>query len=57
VGKIPDQIRKVIDEYVRAFENNHIRVQSAVLFGSYAEGRANEWSDVDIALVSDSFKP
>jgi len=25
------------------------------LFGSYAEGRANEWSDIDIALVSDSF--
>jgi predicted nucleotidyltransferase len=26
------------------------------LFGSYAEGRANEWSDIDIALVSDSFE-
>ncbi len=25
------------------------------MFGSYADGRANEWSDIDIALVSDSF--
>jgi predicted nucleotidyltransferase len=55
VAKIPDQIRKVIDEYVRALENNHIHVRRAVLFGSYAEGRANEWSDIEIALVSDSF--
>jgi uncharacterized protein len=55
VAKIPDQIRKIIDEYIRALENNHIHVRSAVLFGSYADGRANEWSDIDIALVSDSF--
>jgi uncharacterized protein len=55
VAKIPDQIRKTIDEYIRALENNHIHVQGAVLFGSYADGRANEWSDIDIALVSDSF--
>jgi predicted nucleotidyltransferase len=50
VAKIPAQIRKVIDEYVRALENNHIHIRSAVLFGSYAEGRANEWSDIDIYL-------
>lgn len=55
MAKVPNQIRKIIDEYIRALENNHIRVQSAVLFGSYADGRANEWSDIDIALVSDFF--
>ena len=53
--KIPDQIREVIDKYIRALEENHIHVRRAVLFGSYAGGRANEWSDIDIALVSESF--
>ena len=52
---IPDQIREVIDKYIRALEENHIHVRRAVLFGSYAGGRANEWSDIDIALVSESF--
>jgi uncharacterized protein len=55
VAQILAQIRKVIDKYVRALENNQIHIRRAILFGSYAEGRANEWSDIDIALVSDSF--
>jgi predicted nucleotidyltransferase len=25
------------------------------LFGSHAHGKANEWSDIDVALVSDAF--
>lgn len=54
--KIPDQIRKILNKYIHTLEENHIHVQRAVLFGSYADGRANEWSDIDIALVSDSFE-
>ncbi len=30
-------------------------MQEIYLFGSYARGEQNEWSDVDIALVADSF--
>ncbi len=55
MAKIPDQIREVIKKYILTLEENHIHVLRAVLFGSYAEGRANEWSDIDIALVSESF--
>lgn len=54
--EIPDQIRDIIDNYISALERHHIHVQRAVLFGSYAHGRANEWSDIDIALVSDAFE-
>ena len=54
--EIPDQIRDVIESYIAALERNHVHVQRAVLFGSYAHGRANEWSDIDIALVSDAFE-
>jgi len=53
--KIPNQIRDVIEKYIRALEENHVHILRAVLFGSYAGGRANEWSDIDIALVSEFF--
>jgi uncharacterized protein len=56
MAKIPAKIRRVIDKYIRALEDNHIHVQTAVLFGSYASGRADEWSDIDIALVSEVFE-
>ena len=53
--KIPDQILEVLRKYIHTLEEKHIHVQRAILFGSYADGRANEWSDIDIALVSDAF--
>ena len=27
-----------------------------MLFGSYAKGNSNEWSDIDVALVSNAFE-
>ena len=35
--------------------NNNIRIQKAFLFGSYAHGTFDMWSDIDIALVSEDF--
>ena len=32
-----------------------VHLQKVVLFGSYARGNAHEWSDVDLALISDDF--
>jgi len=32
-----------------------IRVQQAIVFGSHARGAADEWSDVDLAVVSPDF--
>jgi predicted nucleotidyltransferase len=31
-------------------------IREAYVFGSYAQGRQNEWSDIDLALVSDQFE-
>ena len=55
MAQIPDRVRKILNSYIRALEDNHIHLQRAILFGSYAGGRADEWSDIDIALVSESF--
>jgi uncharacterized protein len=36
-------------------ENSGIHVQQAILFGSYASGNFDEWSDIDLAIVSNDF--
>ena len=33
-----------------------MHIRKAVLFGSHATGLSNEWSDIDIALVSEAFE-
>ncbi len=45
-------------ETIKKFVNlaaAEIRVREVYLFGSYAQGNAHEYSDIDIAVVSDDF--
>ena len=53
--EIPALILDKINRFIAELELNNIPVQKAILFGSYANGTANEWSDVDLAIVSDRF--
>ncbi|MEI6091610.1 MAG: nucleotidyltransferase domain-containing protein [bacterium] len=50
-AKILDIIRRFISEATKY----NIHIQQAVLFGSYAKGTNNEWSDIDVAIVSSDF--
>ena len=54
--EIPPEIRKTIAKYIRALKENHVNVEQAVLFGSYAKGNYSEWSDIDLAVVSRAFE-
>ncbi|MGB5158543.1 nucleotidyltransferase domain-containing protein [Desulfobacterium sp. N47] len=54
--EIPDRVRKIIEKYIQALRENNIPIKEAILFGSYATGRYTEWSDIDIALVSNIFE-
>ncbi len=56
MAQIPNNILKSIKEYIRILNKNGVMISQAILFGSYASGRYNELSDIDIALVSDQFK-
>ncbi len=56
MAEVPARIRAIIERYLVELEKNHFPIERAVLFGSYAEGRADEWSDIDVALVSDAFE-
>ena len=56
MAAIPDHIKGIIALYIKRLEENRIPVRRAILFGSYATGRFSEWSDIDLAIVSDAFE-
>lgn len=47
---------KAIRHYVGVLRRDHgLDVERAVVFGSYAKGRADEWSDIDLVVVAPRF--
>jgi len=55
MAQIPVKVRHTVERYLQALNRQHIPITEAVLFGSYAKGNETEWSDIDIALVSEIF--
>ncbi len=53
--KIPDDIRKIVEDYLKEL-SLEIKIDRAILFGSYAKGNYRADSDIDLAIFSDSFK-
>ncbi|HED01010.1 MAG TPA: nucleotidyltransferase domain-containing protein [Proteobacteria bacterium] len=48
-------IYESIERYVEELRKRDIDILAAYLFGSYAKGRATEWSDIDVALLTRQF--
>jgi uncharacterized protein len=44
-----------INSFVEYLEKDNIQIQQIYLFGSQAKGKFNEYSDIDLALVSQNF--
>lgn len=55
VGQAVDSIRGIIDRYIEVLSASGVRPWKVYLFGSYANGNQDEHSDIDLAIVSDSF--
>jgi predicted nucleotidyltransferase len=55
MAEIPAAARLIIDQFLAELAADGIKVEQAVLFGSYAQGTFDEWSDIDLALVSATF--
>lgn len=43
-------------KFVERIRQDGIPVETAYLFGSWVQGRASQWSDIDLAIVSSSFE-
>ena len=56
MARIPDRVKRIIDKYIIALNNENFQIQNVFLFGSYAKGKNNEWSDIDLAVVSKIFE-
>lgn len=47
---------KIIDRFKNLLKSNSINIDKVILYGSYATMTNREDSDIDIIVVSDSFK-
>jgi predicted nucleotidyltransferase len=56
MAKKRSQIEKIIFEYQIRLQALGIDVSRIILYGSYASGRAKDYSDIDVAVVSPSFR-
>ena len=50
------QVKEEIDNFVNLLQKEQIKISRVILFGSYAYGKPNLRSDIDLAVVSPKFK-
>ena len=51
-----NSVIRIIKEFKEALESNNIHVAKIILFGSYAKGLSQFGSDIDLIVISESFK-
>ncbi len=52
---VDSTITSIVRSYLAALQSVGIHAQRAVLFGSFANGRADEWSDIDLVVIAPEF--
>jgi predicted nucleotidyltransferase len=52
MAEINASVINIVKEFLAQVEGKGIHVESAYLYGSYVKGTANEWSDIDVAVIS-----
>lgn len=50
------KIEKIIKRYRNRLKEMGIKVNKIILFGSFSKGTAEDGSDIDLIVVSDSFR-
>ncbi len=46
-----------VKRYLTALQDLGIHAEFAVVFGSYAKGQPDQWSDIDLIVVAPEFDP
>lgn len=52
--QIPASIKPSIEKFLLTVQQKK-KIEAAYLYGSQAKGTAKEWSDIDLALISNDF--
>lgn len=50
------EVKKIIRNYAKVLRARNFPVSSMYLFGSYAKNKANKWSDIDVAVISNKLR-
>ncbi|MFH0811321.1 MAG: nucleotidyltransferase domain-containing protein [Pseudomonadota bacterium] len=50
------KIAEAIEKFRFSLEEMGIKVKRVIIFGSYAAGKADEDSDIDVVVISEDFK-
>lgn len=53
--RLAPEVRHKVQQYCRALRQAKVPFQQTIVFGSRAKGTAHSASDIDVAVVSDSF--
>ena len=53
--KNDQSINQEIKRYIKILKDNKISVKKIILFGSFAKQKTHEFSDIDLAVISDQF--
>ena len=56
VLQLPREIKEIIARYISELDKLGIEVSQVILYGSYAKGTQMEYSDIDVAVISQTFK-
>lgn len=55
MGEIANkEVIEIVKRYIEELQK-HIKIDKIILFGSYAKNKEDEYSDIDIAIVSNDF--
>ena len=49
------EIKEIIARYIGELDKLGIEVSQVILYGSYANGKHSEYSDIDVAVISPAF--
>jgi len=52
---VDQAIIEAVRKYLLALQDQGLAVRHGVIFGSYAAGKAHQWSDIDLLVVSPQF--
>ncbi len=52
MAKVNASIIDIVQKFLKKLSDNGIHINSAFIFGSYAKGTENRWSDIDVAIIS-----
>lgn len=52
MAKTTSELKKILSQYVKELVKLQIQPEKIILFGSYASGKARQWSDIDVSIVS-----